>query len=901
MPYQLAVSDARDRGINPLYAGIVQEISLAENAVDLILIVSPNYLLFYDFGDSKLLYQFSWLELTNFNYSAYNIQLTFGNSKFNCFSEEVNQILLTISESLQKILKTHELNAIGFTPYKNLIYEPTPESIISRVELYCKQKDIQMTQDIQISLYDFLTFSNSSISIRQFQNQKNILPILCDILPLVKSIVSVELSKVQGLDLFHHASYISREKSNIQHISINGKATESFSSYLDQIMKNNDLNLQGLTFSNSLFADSQLDQLKEVVIAKEIRSLGFQRAISDENMKYFCKEFINSRVGDILVYLNLDFSSNIRLSLIFPNIPNIQYLSLEKCDLDIADVLNSITKYRLNNLKAINLSANNNIDTNSLDSIILPESLESISVDNIKWMDDGLLHFFQMIENNYNEKGVRLSIVNARCPNKDWEAFFSYLNQSNLKTICSLVWDRNPVNNILFDFLLLNEDLSYLSVNYCFRDNDPDLIQLFANFLINSPNLLHLCVRGKKYATIGSYISIIVDSVFNSNLIYLDLSFNGGGDDSIIYIQDLFDSNLQVLVADGLCPDSLPVFRDFLETAANSHVFLSFPSSDASFIISQESGDKESLMRDFYRILDENQQKSDNFYSVFIDERDSRFPQYIDATNISISMNETRFEPSKQLFELSYAKSAEVLNINTPPEHVEESLIKSPTKDFFEPYKNHKRKRLRTKTKIDWISPTKNKPDSPKLPLVPGVKRPKQNTHVSIMVNNDDFDDAEDYIQKPMSSKRRNRSVPANLVSRTMDNPMIDGYTNLSDGGDVSNIQSTLANAGDVSLNQNDVNEAPLFIQKSVSTELNVDLETNNQTTEIRTKSLRERKKIRKSSNVISKWDFPIPSLPETGEDIWSDLDEQFSFDAVFDCIKDDSPFEPPKKSHHKN
>lgn len=852
MTFSSAISDARDKGLEPKYVGIVQEISLAENAVDLIMVCTTPYLLFYQISDSKMLYQFSWLELSDFKYSSYNIQLCFGNTKFNCFSEEINQILMSISQSIQQILKPNELISLGFTPYKNLVFEPTTESILSRASLFCQQKNIEWNHEIQTSLTDFLIFSQTFVSIRQF-SQKSIFPILCDILPLIKNVVSVELAKIQGFDLFHQASYISREKSNLQHIHINGKATGSFNSYLNHLMKNNNINLQGLTFSNSAFSDSQLNHLKEVVIAKEIRSLGFQKAILDENMKYFCNEFINSRIGDILVYLNLDFSSNIRLSLIFPNIPNIRVLSLEKCDLDIADVLSSISKYKLDHLTSINLSANNNIDVASLDSIVLPPNLESICVDNIEWMDEGLTHFFKMLENNFQEKSVRLSVINAKSTQNDWDFFFNFLQQSNLKTICSLVWDRNPVNKILFDFLLNCQDLSYLSVNYCFKSSSPEIVQNFADFISNSPNLGSLSIRGRKYMVLESLISVIVEAVMNSSIYYLDISYNGGGDDSIIFVQDLLDSNLQVLVADGLYPESLPVFKEFLENASNSSVFLSFPLTDAIMIASQSEEDKDNLLLEFYHIMNLNASDDDSINSLllFLDEREPRFPSYIDSTGIVCNL-----DMNKRLFEMSYAKSAEIFNFTAQP--TEDIVIQSPTKEYFSPYKTKHRKQ-RMHTRIDWT----NAPQSPRM-----------RKHVSIFVNEND----DDYVA-PMSSKRRNRSVP--LSPKPID--QVQEAQCMSDGGDISNMISTMANAGDLNV------EPPTLPL------------TSNLDDAIPIKSLRERKKHRKSPASADKWTFPIPQLPSYGEEIWEPLETEFSFENVFDSIKDDKPFEIPRKKSSRS
>ena len=582
----LAEKDARERGIEPLYVGIVQEISAFSNAEDLVIVVSKYNFDVFQAEPYKVLKYNSLFNLTTLKATAYNIQLTFGKDKFICFSQEINKIVPLIAETVQTILKPSCIKEIDFGPYNIRKIEPTPFSILKRLLAISSLKQIKLTQVFLDRFIHILETSKSYIKISNFEDQEIAQKLLVEVLPLCPFVRGIEISLTpETKDVYEYAAEYVSEPWNLEHISIDGPVDSFFQQFLDNIQQNNDLHLRSICFINSEFKEADIDKIKVSLKPKSIKNISFQNAFKDDKAKKaFSNTFLKHTPWKDIIYLNLNNTVNMSYSSIFKFIQNkLEFLSLEDCNLDITNVfqLLSSSQYKFPNLSSLNLNRNYALRVNR--TVQIPLTLSSLSLNSIKWSENTLLTTIENIFSCFSKKGIRLAISDCNCPTNEWSKVFTYFPKTTFNQLYSLVWDNNPVHSQIFDFLSKNRSLFNLSMNYCFSESNPYEIEMLSKFLARADSLLYLSLKGKKNYTFGKYIKNVVDSLAQcSRIKYLDLSDQLANDYFFLYISNLIGiRSLELLVLNGVVPENLQTYKNFLyQVSRNDTFYLSFPFND---------------------------------------------------------------------------------------------------------------------------------------------------------------------------------------------------------------------------------------------------------------------------------------------------------------------------------
>ena len=635
-----------------LFSGIIQEISRSDNAQDLILVISQNNLYVFNSNPFSFITKHPWRTLTKISHSSHNVQFQFNSSKYVCISMEIKEIVKALSQALPTSLSSDELVKIGFA-------ETQKESILPKLTLFGLKENINLSESSKIIFDEISQSHRSTVSLEEFSDPAEAIPFLLESFSSLPFLRSVSFNQFNNNNIYRELQPLFSKKNSIECLRINGKAQQSsFRHFLKEYRDCDDSLIQSFIFANSEFGEEHLKWLKELFIKKQLRSLGFQNAFNSKSTKFFYTSFLNSEIGDKLTYLNLDETKGIRVSLILPNLPQIQYLSLENCELDLCDTLSKISRFRLPKLVALNLSGSICANSVGLSKLTFPASLESLMVNGIKWEGDSLLQMFTLIFNNF-ENGIRFSISSAAASEEQWNNLFLYLQTAKYNKICSLVWNRNPVNPVFVDFLRENASLSYLSMDSCFTDRDKSTIDQLMKFVAES-NILSLSLRGSKHHCLGSLITNVLK--YELNLDFLDITGNSSGSYIIEAADFLAQSRIGVLVLDGNFTSSNALkMHDFFERIINNGTKVSCPIEDIKKLrekrnISEEKAKemKELFIKDY----------------LYIEEEEPSFVTYIkndDVSNVNNkevnndAKDENNGSRSKRLFEMNC--SSPVLNV----------------------------------------------------------------------------------------------------------------------------------------------------------------------------------------------------------------------------------------------
>ena len=628
-------TNAQMRGQNVRLVISAKENVSSYSKKDCLLLVSDSHfeVLYIKLLDS--IKSFSWFRLTKIKISGDTLVICFGKQKLTFVSSSMSKLNQTISDILPRILQQSELNSLECNQLKASNSKQNAQSCFLRFKERTNAYKERISSSAVAYMRRLLMFNESTANLSRISDPMNSIPPVLDALPLYPNLREIIIPSVSRVDSYSKICNFVAEKSTVEHIEVEGPVTRNFDRYLHNIEGNKELNLVGLTFTDSRMTARNLDTLAETLKQREICCLGMKRAISSDALNYFYNSFLSNAIGSKLIYLNLDKTLNPNIKLVLEACPRLQMLSLAGCGIDICQAAKELTAKQAGGLRAVNLS-NNVCKESTPRSLRISSSIQTIQINSITWSNRTLPEFFQTLTHSIKQ-GLYLSAADADATTDEWIRLFSYLRQTKFTGLHSLVWSSNPVHNRLFDFLAKNHDLVHLDLSGCFIQQEKEPMVSFTNYLSKTPNLKSLVIRGNSASYIGSYIPNILTAVENAkNIQYLDLSGNRGGNASLDAVRTLINgrSNIEVVSFDGSEPESSDALIELLTASLNSvtNAAVSYPQSDFDHLIRRKKVTEEQIQKITNALAYETNHSNSPFdkpFNVFRDNPPPPFPSYL--------------------------------------------------------------------------------------------------------------------------------------------------------------------------------------------------------------------------------------------------------------------------------
>ena len=640
---------------------------------DVFISISNTHFDVYQLGGSLSVKAYSWFNLKKIYLKENTLYLEFNDSKISFFYPEMEQVYDLILDILPRILKSNELLFAGILP-TNSQPKPNPNSALLRLKQKIKHgNNPSQTTSIQY-ITDALTYTPYEIDLSKLRDAKITIPLFIDILPLLLDIQSLiintdvskfphfmtnlqpsvlvyDIAKEQkSYDIFSSINEFIQNTGNIEHIEIqnlnnsnpNQSLSQSFDKFMRGLEKNQSSTISCLSFSNCDLSEQNLSSILGYMKEQRCSSLSLINSLPQKILSYFYFNFITDPSISNLIEIRIEDTQGLNLHALLPAIENISILSLAGCFLDINRTLIKLSKISFSNLTALNLSNNLCFEQIS-NAIVLPNTLTTLMVDSIEWKDTCLISFLQMIKDNY-KRGLRLSMSNLKASESEWKNAYSFMLNSfdSPELFRSLVWDNNVIHEQFFDFLKTQKKLEYLSLNYCFNDNDSfPLLHKLADFLNKTQSLHSLSLRGDEDKYIGSLLHIVIDPLRTKEnakpLDYLDISNSKSSDNGIEIIKTLMQSknSPHLIVIDGAEPIKTKTLIDFLDFSLEiaKDVAISFPKKDLDYLVRLKriNETQYNAIKDKFRIPEGKDRKNefDSPFSIFIDNKTPNFPKYV--------------------------------------------------------------------------------------------------------------------------------------------------------------------------------------------------------------------------------------------------------------------------------
>ena len=607
---------------------------------------------------NKIKNAYPFNDLTGVSVQENVVTLTFTKSTYSFESNDSNQIIYNIKDVIRHTLTVYEQQIINIDDFK-IIPQVSQNGFAAECRL-CNNTSQYPNQDKYLNeIKQILIYMQNTVKLSDYKFPGEIISPLLNVLPFSPYIEYLELPKLSHVDTYDIIRPFLKNNFYLKYLSIEGEKTKFFSEFLSLLKHNPYSKLNGHSFTNSDLGRTELDLLYKYCTDQKIQSLGFHSAIKRENFDYFYTSFLTPELFDSLYVLNLSGNPKIEIRKLLPRVRQICFLSLKDCQLEICDVLSSVSG--MNRIKCIDLSNNKcstTFNKTLYQSLKFPPSFDTLIIDNVSFTSSCIIPFFHFIFERF-EHGLKLSVASLIMSGELWSQFFDFLSTTAFRSLVSLVWDKNQLNSKLFAFLLKNPYFESLSLNSCFSSNSSsDFINALGLFMQSSKTLKSLSVRGDDEKFLGSALNSLLKLVSSSkSLKFLDVSHSKCGDSGLANLTN-FISQVSLSIEKLVFDDAMPIKKDsimsLLKKAAKlkDTVLISFPENDVHRLVEEKvmTKDESSQLRLSFITShvnendDKNRHKSESFfaksYNIYRYFCEEKFPYLIGQDEISRIAND---------------------------------------------------------------------------------------------------------------------------------------------------------------------------------------------------------------------------------------------------------------------
>ncbi|EAX98275.1 hypothetical protein TVAG_090510 [Trichomonas vaginalis G3] len=575
-PCVLAMNDCLKRNMKPLYITEAQVSFDETQKTQNVIIISPEFLLVYDDTGKKIVELYSWVKLRAAKLLEDQVlQIKFKNNKIQIESNNFDNVIYFISDQIQKYCSKSEQYSMNFHPETYITSFPTRFSILNRFKYHIKISKISLDSKVFQYFANFLDKNSETLDFIKFPKLDKYISSLCYCIPMISHLYTIIIDSKLPKNIIQHIAGVFMQYTSIKSIQIRGELTSEILNLLKSINQKYQPQFANLTFIDSNMIVSNLNILEELSNSTSLTSFGFNNALHSGSYRFFSTSLFQPSILNSLRSLNISNMKGINFEQLFPKLKFIESLALENVDLELTDLFDYAEKY-LGSIKYLNVSRNK--CSKQFSEQKLPNSLTTVISDFIKFNDLCLSSYFSFLMENCNSF-LNLSITNITATEEDWQKLYIALQNQSYTKLKSLKWDFNSVDSKFFNFLKNNKNLTEISLNNCFKENNQQSISCFVDFLKNiSLNSVSLCNN----IYLGKNFNSILQSLNKINIETL-LILNCSGIDENILLNFVENSkSLKRIEFDGINPKDQTVYLKIIDTLLTKNIDFIYPNSDIS-------------------------------------------------------------------------------------------------------------------------------------------------------------------------------------------------------------------------------------------------------------------------------------------------------------------------------
>lgn len=514
--------DMSIRNIKTLYVGVVTKIHNRNGKTDSrILFIGDSCISFFtDKQNPSESRTFYWVDLIDVDFSGDKFEFQFSkNQELMKFtspdSEEIKEI---IGFLLHRYLTDEERKIIQLEQFGKFEGSPTGLMMLARFNSHVLSNKMKPSPDIISFVTEIFRKKPSEIEITDL-NFGPYIPALIyaiNLIPFATSIIIPDLNP----PIYQILTKTVQEMKTINHLyimSANFKAFPDFCNAINILDKTSPIT--GISYVDVPFTQKQLTQLHDSIIARGFRSFSMQNCINEKISNYFYNDFLDSRIMNTIEMLNLDFTSNINLTILIPKATGLVSLSLESTGVDIFEVFTQLSSGSFPKLEFINLKGN--VCTKSIGSIKLDDNIPLSRIDarKVQWKASCFSGMFKFIAARNWKNGLSLDMSLAQYEELDFQDMITFVGGIQEGPLIHLSWSKNPINHEFIEFLKKNPKLYSINITSCFKQGTLSQMQEFGEF-INESNIQYLTMAGHGKDTIGEDMDMFFQKLVNPRSLY---------------------------------------------------------------------------------------------------------------------------------------------------------------------------------------------------------------------------------------------------------------------------------------------------------------------------------------------------------------------------------------------
>jgi len=582
---ELAIKESKSIGLIVFHGEIVEKVHNKGGSSSRILIITGSSVSFWKIETKPVSSRvFYWNDLTIFLFEEEMFKLQFGSGLMMFHSEKPHHIKRVFSRVFQRIFSEKEQESLGVTGLSRLKLYPNGAGFISRFMSYSYHQKVVINEDIIKFIKEIGMHHMPNVIIPDKATLLEAILPLMQSLSIASYIKSIEMNISSNIDSFSLLSDLFKYDNSLQHLLINKKASKSFSSFIDTFKSSSNSIIKGLSFCNSEFNKKHVPMLLDIVTQKKLTSICFQNCFLPEILPFIYSNLLVEDFFKSIVMLNLDNTKNINVETLLSSCQQLSSLSLCKCDLEIANVIELYSQSQMKKLRYLNLS--NNHCAKSIGSITfnIDLALFRLDVNNVEWGIGCIYSFFVAILAQKWKTGLSLSCSKIKGSDEDLGRTITALSKSRGSPLYCLSWNHNMINDDFLTFISKSKHIKCLYFSKCFVGNQESLLKKFAEVINAHPTLEKVIMKGSLSKYIGPNIKSFLDSLENeTKLNYLDISENMIGKEGLSSLSQFIKRcSVQYISFKGSGISELPSLMNFLDEikGLNRSLYIDWPDMD---------------------------------------------------------------------------------------------------------------------------------------------------------------------------------------------------------------------------------------------------------------------------------------------------------------------------------
>jgi len=468
---------------------------------------------------------------------------------------------------------------------KKIVFSPLAS--ISRLKSFAETRKVVITDELLNELKNILKFRKPNHTLAQ--DSSEIYPYMIAALQLSPYIESLTIPSSANASPYHAYGMTPFGYIPFKHIGFDGEALTLFKKCLKTFLLKDHNKVQFYTFMNSNFEIGHIESLKEYLITRPAKGLGFENAISEDIFDYMNTEFFEAGCANSLEYLSFRNSMGLNYKSLLPHISHLSVLSFANIGIDLSEAITAIFSSGMQNLKALDLSGNKSTGKFETENIEFPPNLIRLDVNNTSFMDSSLVSFVDLVLTQGNS-GMFLYIDSIQASENEINDLFNYLESVSKSTLGGISWMSNSVSEIFLDFLGKCPELTRLNLSNCFTRAHESLLIKLSQVLPQMSKLTHISIRPKN-EPLAEFIYPVLSSLKTiMSLYYLDISGHNAGGQGIEMIAEIIAStSIKTIAFDNNLISTIDQINKILHAARarKTSINLSWPEHDVNDMLTK--------------------------------------------------------------------------------------------------------------------------------------------------------------------------------------------------------------------------------------------------------------------------------------------------------------------------